>query len=189
VKGLVKSVFVGSAALIALAATPAWAELKIGYVNFPQLADESPQAKAINDALRNEFLSRQRDLQNEDQALKARDAKLQKDAATMSDDQRAREEKALRDGARDLSRKQSEFQDDVNARRNEEISRLQRTLIEEVRAYGHAQNYDLIVTDAVYTQGGVDITQAVLAQLKAHAPAAAAPAPAPAPAAPTKSPK
>ena len=42
---------------------------------------------------------------------------LQKDGTTMTPDQRARAEKDLRDGARDLARKQGEVQDDFNARR------------------------------------------------------------------------
>ena len=81
----------------------------------------------------------------------------------MSPDQRARAEKDLRDGARDLARKQGEVQDDFNARRNEEMSRLQRTLIEEVRTYAKAQSFDLIIADGViYSTPSLDITPAIL---------------------------
>ena len=58
-------------------------------------------------------------------SLKAREEKLPKDAATMTEVQRASAEKELRDGYRELQRKQAEVQDDFNARRNEEMSRLQ----------------------------------------------------------------
>jgi outer membrane protein len=193
-----KTLLWGSLAALALA-TPVWAaELKIGYVNYGQLMEQSPQAKAIADAIRSEFIPRQRDLQNAQQSLKNREDKLQKDGATMSDEQRAREEKELRDGYRDLDKKRSEAQDDFNARRNEELSRLQRTLIEEVRVYAKAQNFDLIVADGViYANPVLDITPAILSQLQAHgakaaagAGAASSPGPvAPAPAAPAKSSK
>jgi outer membrane protein len=180
---VVKSSFWGLAAAAVIVASPAvYAEIKIGYVNYGQLIEAAPQAKAIADSIRNEFQPRQRELQTQQQSLKNREDKLQKDGATMSEDQRTKAEKDLRDGYRDLQRKQSEVQDDFNARRNEELSRLQRTLIEEVRSYAKAQNFDLIVADGViYANPTIDITPAILSALQSRAPRAAAPA-APAPA-------
>ena len=178
------------AAVGALSASPAWAELKIGVVDYGRLVEESPQAKSALDSIRTEFTPRQRDLQSQQASLKAKEDRLQKDGATMSQDQRTSAEKDLRDGYRELQRKQSEVQDDFNARRNEEMSRLQKTLIEQVRIYAKAQNFDLVIADGViYTTPTIDITPAILAQLKADpgaaasrpkaaAPAAAAPAPA-----------
>jgi outer membrane protein len=184
VKGVVRSLILGSAAIMVLAAAPAWAELKIGYVNYSQLLQESPDAKTIADALRNEFLPRQRELQTLQQSLKAREDKLTKDGATMTDDQRAREDKDIRDGERELQRKQSEAQDDFNARRNEELSTLQKSLIEQVRTFAKSQSYDLVMADGViYATGAVDITPQVLAMLQARGSKGAAPAAAPKPAA------
>jgi outer membrane protein len=173
--------------IVAIAGTfavmPAWAELKIGVVDYGKLMEESPQAKTVVDAIRTEFTPRQRDLQTQQQALKAKEDKLQKDGATMTEDQRTRADKDLRDGYRDLQRKQQEVQDDFNARRNEEMSRLQRTLIEEVRTYAKAQNFDLVIADGViYTTPTLDITPAILTALQSHAPASGAKSPAPAPA-------
>ena len=164
-------------------ALPAWAENKVGVVDPQRLLEESPQGKAASESMRAEFAPRQRTLQAQEQALKAKQEKLQKDAATMTEDQRVRAEKDLRDGARDLERARGEFNDDATARRNEEMSRLQRLLGEEVRNYAKAQNYDLILTaeTLVYYTPAFDITPAILAALQAHAaaPAAAKPAPPP----------
>jgi outer membrane protein len=177
-----KMTILAVAAGATLMAAPAFAEPKIGAVDAQRLVEDSPQGKAIADAMRAEFAPRQRTLQAQEQALKAKQEKLQKDGATMTEDQRSRAEKELRDGSRDLQRATGEFQDDVNARRNEELSRLQRTIVEEVRAYAKAQNYDLIISDGViYSTPAYEITPGVLAALQAHAgakPAAAAPAPA-----------
>jgi outer membrane protein len=97
--------------------------------------------------------------------------------------QRASAEKELRDGYRDLQKKQSEVQDDFNARRNEEMSRLQRTLVEEVQVYAKAQSYDLVLADGViYATGGIDITTAILGALQAKRGGAPAAAPAARPA-------
>ena len=168
--------FIGVLALAsAWVSVPAWAELKIGVVDYGRLVEESPQAKAVADSIRNEFTPRQRDLQTQQASLKAKEDKLQKDGATMTQDQRANAEKDLRDSYRELQRKQSEVQDDFNARRNEEMSRLQKVLIEQVRTYAKAQNFDLIIADGViYTTPTIDITPAILAQLQANPGAPAA---------------
>lgn len=169
-----------------VAALPATgAEVKIAVVDFQKLAVESPQGKAVQESMRAEFAPRQRTLAAQEQAVKAKEDKLQKDGATMSEDQRARAEKELRDSARDFERAKSEAQDDFNARRNEALSRLQRTIIEEVRTYGKAQNYDLILDQGgvIYNASATDITPAVLSALQARggaAPASSKPATPPA---------
>ena len=169
------------AALAALSA--AAAEPKIGVVDFQRLAIESPQGKAVMESMRAEFAPRERTLQAQGQAVKAKEEKLQKDGATMSEEQRARAEKELRDGARDFERARGELQDDETARRNEELSRLQRTIVEEVRTYGKAQGYDLILAQegVIYNASASDITPAVLSALQARGGSAATkPTPAPA---------
>ena len=168
----------------ALGALPASAETKIGVVDPTRLLEDSPQGKAASESMRAEFAPRQRTLQAQEQALKARQEKLQKDGATMTDDQRVRAEKELRDAARELERARGEFNDDATAKRNEEMSRLQKTLGEEVRSYAKAQNYDLILTgeSVVYAAPAYDITPAILAALQARS--AVAPATLAAPATP-----
>lgn len=169
----------------ALAALPAWAETKIGVVDGARLLQESPQGKALAEALQAEFSPRERTLQAQGQAVKAKQEKLQKDGATMTEDQRTRAEKDLRDSAREFERSRGELQDDITARRNEELSRLQRTLGEEVRSYAKAQSFDLILSaDAtIYFTQAMDVTPAVLVALQARA---GVPASAPKPAAPAK---
>jgi outer membrane protein len=172
------------AAGTALAVVPAWAEPKIGVVDPQRLLLESPQGKAMADAMQAEFAPRQRTLQAQQQSIKTKEDKLQKDGATMSEDQRLRAEKELRDSARDFERAKGEFQDDVTARRNEEMSRLQRTLGEEVRNYAKAQNYDIILSgeSVIFAAPSYDITPAILTALQARAGASTKPAATPAPA-------
>ncbi len=178
-----------TAAVLALGmAGTASAEIKIGFVNYNRLLQDSPQAKTALEAIRTEFAPREKDIQGQGAALKAREEKLQKDAATMSEVQRAAADKELRDGYRELQRKQSEVQDDFNARRNEEMSRLQKVLLEEVGTYAKAQGFDLVLGDGVlYATGGIDITNSILTALQSRRIGAAAPAGA-APAAPATKP-
>ena len=64
-------VVISGVVALAAAAAPAWADLKIGVVNYSRLMQESPQAKAAQDALRGEFAGKQKELQTQQQALKS----------------------------------------------------------------------------------------------------------------------
>ena len=175
-----RKILVGVIAAAAMSA-PAMAEVKIGVIDYARLLEQSPQAKVVQDALRNEFGPRYQQLLKQDQDLKTRADKLQKDAATMSQDQRDKAEKELRDTKRELERKMSEWQDDSNTKRNDEMNKLQRSLVGEVRDYAKAQNFDIVIAEGViYATPTVDITPAVLQALQARAPKPAASPAAPA---------
>ena len=161
----------------AVAAAPAGA-LRIAVVNYGVLLQESPQAKAAVESLRAEFAPKQRTLQTEATQLKTKEDTLKKNEATMTQDQRDQAELDLRQRYQDLARKQSEIQDDVNTRRNELMSQLQKTLVQVVQAYAKQQRYDLVLADGViYADSGLDITPAILSALKTQpSPARRAPA-------------
>lgn len=167
----IKRLTVTFAAILAVAAVPlgvARAQAKIGVVNVARLLQEAPQAQAASQALENEFASRRRDLESQQKDLKAREEKLAKDGAVMSESDRRAAEKALRDGQRDLARKQNEFLEDLNVRRNEALGQLQRTVLQEVQSYAKSVGLDVVVADALYASPAVDITSQVLAALQAR---------------------
>jgi outer membrane protein len=149
-----------------MVSTQASAEIKMGYVNFQKLLEEAPQTKTAMQGLENEFAPRRRELLTMQNDLKARDEKLQKEGAVMSEADRAKAEKSLRDQQREFSRKAGEFQDDASTRRNEEIGKVQRYLVTEIQGYASAQGYDLVLGDGVFfAKGPLDITANVLAVL------------------------
>ena len=159
------------------AAQTASAEIKIGVVNFQKLLEDAPQTKTAMQALENEFAPRRRELLTLQNDLKARDEKLQKEGAVMSEADRAKAEKTLRDQQREFSRKAGEFQDDAGTRKNEEIGKVQRYLVTEIQAYAVTQGFDLVLGEGVfYAKGPLDVTAnvlAVLATKPASLPAAA----------------
>jgi outer membrane protein len=149
-----------------LVSHPASAEMKIGVVNFQKLMEEAPQVKSAMQALQNEFGPRQRELVTMQNDLKARDEKLAKEAAVMAEADRVKAEKTLRDQQREFSRKGGEFQDDLSTRKNEEIGKVQRYLVQEVQAYSSAQGFDLVLVESLYSKPGLDITAQILEVLK-----------------------
>ena len=157
---------------IAASALPlgaAQAQVKVGVVNVARLLQEAPQAQAASQALENEFAARKRDLQNTERDLKAREDKLQKDGATMAEADRRNQEKTLRDGQRDFARKQNEFMEDLNVRRNEALGQLQRTILAEVQTFAKSAGLDVVISEALYASPAVDVTNQVLAALQAKA--------------------
>ena len=173
---------IATLALLTLAASAAplataQAQAKVGVVNVARLLQEAPQAQAASQALENEFANRRRDLENQQKDLKAREDRLQKDGATMSEADRRNQEKALRDGQRELARKQNEFLEDLNVRRNEALGQLQRSVLQEVQTYAKSAGLDVVVADALYASPAVDITNQVLAALQARGKSGAAPKP------------
>jgi outer membrane protein len=173
-----------------LAAGQASAEIKIGVVNFQKLLEDAPQTKAAMQALDNEFGQRRRELMTMQNDLKAKDDKLQKEGAVMAEADRANAEKSLRDQQREFSRKAGEFQDDASTRKNEELGKVQRYLVQEIQTYANAQGFDLVLGEGVFfAKQPLDITAAVLAVLNSK-PAvlpAGNPAPGKAPAKPSGS--
>src|ERR1700690_3159681 len=130
------------------AAQQASAEIKIGVVNFQKLLEDAPRTKTAMSALDNEFAPRRRDL------------------LTMQNDLKSRAEKSLRDEQREFSRKAGEFQDDASTRRNEELGKVQRYLVQEIQAYASTQGFDLVLGDGVFfAKGQLDLTANVLAVL------------------------
>ncbi len=163
------------------------AEIKMGVVNFQRLLEEAPQTKAAFQGLENEFAPRRRELVTMQNDLKAKEDKLQKEGAVMSEADRTKAEKNLRDQQREFSRKASEFQDDVSTRKNEELGKVQRFLAQEIQTYAGAQGFDLVLGEGVfYAKPPLDITAQVLGVLSTKpttlpaAPTGAAPAPKPA---------
>jgi outer membrane protein len=137
-------------------------------------------------ALEDEFSPRRREILNQQKDLKTKEEKLQRDGAVMAENERRNTEKDLRDGQRELQRKQNEYVEDLNLRRNEELGKLQRSLLLEVQTFARAGSYDLIVGEGVlYRSDALDITAQVLAALQSRAKTSGS---APKPATPAKPP-
>ena len=148
----------------AFASAPAAAD-KIGFVNTERLIREAPLSIAAQKKLEREFAARDQELQK--LAKQARDlqAQLDKDGVTMSDSERKAKERDLGNLNRDLQRQGREFREDLNLRRNEELSQIQDRARKTIQEIARAEKYDLIVEQAVYFDPKIDITERVMKAL------------------------
>src|SRR5213594_3055531 len=116
------------ALVLALAATLAFAqggEYKIGFVNTERLFREAAPAKRAQQKLEREFAARDAEIQKMSKQVRDLQGALDKDGATMQETERRNKERDLANLSRDLQRSQREFREDVNLRRNEELSGFQ----------------------------------------------------------------
>jgi len=157
-----------TAALLAAVAITAQAqELKIGYVNSERVLREATPAKAAQAKLEAEFSKRDKDLNDIATRLKAAADKLEKDRPTLSEADRSRRERELIEQDRDMQRKRREFQEDLNQRKNEELSGVIERANKVIKQIFETEKYDLIIQDALHWSARVDITKKVIDALNA----------------------
>ena len=68
---------------------------------------------------------------------------------------------------REFQRKRREFQEDLNARKNEELQQVLERANKVVKQLAETEKYDLILQEAVYVNPKHDITDKVLKILNA----------------------
>ena len=142
-------------------------DFRLGYVNLDRIIREAVPAKNAQAKLEQEFSRRDKDLQDLGASIKSAAEKLEREAPTLSESQRASRQKQLVEQDRDFQRKRREFQEDLNARRNEELQQVFERANRVVRQLADAEKYDLILQEAVYVNAKHDITDKVIKTLNA----------------------
>jgi outer membrane protein len=154
-----------AALTLAVAAAPALAETKIGFVNGQKVINESPQAAKAKKKLEKEFEKRDQDLQKLAKQLQGVQEGLEKNAVTMTEADRRNKEREFSDLNRDFQRKQREFREDLNLRQNEEMAGIYERVNKIIKQVAEAEKYDLIIQEGVYVSPKLDITDKVIKAL------------------------
>ena len=155
-----------ASALLAFAGVAAQAqELKIGYVNSDRVLRDSAPAKAAQAKLEAEFGRREKELNEAGLRLKNAADKLDKDSPTLSETERNRRQRELVDQDREIQRKRREFQEDLNQRKNEELTGVVERANKVIKQIFETEKYDLILQEAVFAGPRVDITDKVIKSL------------------------
>jgi outer membrane protein len=151
-----------SAMLAGCAMGAAAQDFKVGYINTQRITTESTPAKTAQSKLEQEFSKRQKELTEQQAALKAFGEKFERDAPTLSESQRASRQKEGAEMSRDLQRRQREFQEDLNGRRNEELQQVLDRATKAVKQVADTEKYDIVIQEVVYVNTKHDITDKVL---------------------------
>ena len=142
-------------------------EFKMGFVNTERIFREAATAKQAQAKLEQEFAKREKDLVDAGNALKAASEKFEREAPTLSESQRTARQRQLVEQDRDFQRKRREFQEDLNARKNEEQQVVVERANRAVKQVAESEKYDVIFQEAVYIHPKHDITDKVIKALNA----------------------
>lgn len=142
-------------------------DFKAGFVNTDRIFREANSAKAAQAKLEQEFSKRERELVDGGNRLKTESEKFERDAPTMSEAQRAAKQRQLIEQDRTFQTKRREFQEDLNARKNEELAAVLDRANKVVMQVAESEKYDVILQEAVYVNPKLDITDKVIKALNA----------------------
>jgi len=137
-------------------------DFRVGFINTDRIFREANTAKVAQTKLEQEFSKREKELVDLGNTLKTNSEKLERDLPTLSETQRATKQRQLADQDREFQRKRREFQEDLNARKNEELQLVLEKANKVVKQVAEAEKYDLILQEAVYINPKHDITEKVI---------------------------
>lgn len=142
-------------------------EFRVGVVNLDRIFREANSAKAAQTKLEQEFSKREKELTDLAAQLKTQSDKFEREAPTLAESQRTVRQRQLVDQDRTFQTKRREFQEDLSARKNEELQQVIERANKVVKTLAEAEKYDLILQESVYVNPKHDITDKVIKALNA----------------------
>lgn len=153
-------------ATLLLASGMVTADTKIGFVNTEKLLREAPLSVAAQKRLEKEFSSREQELQKLAKQARELQGQLDKEGVTMSETERKNKERELANLNREFQKQSREFREDLNLRRNEELSQIQERARKVIVEIAKTEKYNIIIEQAaVYVDPKNDITDRVMKAL------------------------
>lgn len=152
--------------ILAPLAIPAAAQpIKLGFINVLRIERESKRPQQDAEKLKQEFAAREqamRDIHAKVTAMQQQVENLKPDTPAEEIDRRRREFAVL---AQQFEQTRRVFVEDVERRKTEERGKFLRDLAAVVSKIAEAQGLDIVVAEAVYASGAIDVTDQVLKAL------------------------
>ena len=145
---------------------------KLGFVNTERILRDAAPAQRAQKKIEAEFQKRDQELAKIAAQLKSMQDDLDRNSVTMGEAQRRNREREFADLNRDFQRKQREFREDLNQRRNEELAQVVELANRVIRQIAEQEKFDIIFQDAVFASPRIDITDKVIRALEAGKPPA-----------------
>jgi outer membrane protein len=178
----------GSAAQAQSSAPGAATGTKIGVINVRQAIASTSEGKQAGAELQSQFAPRQTELEGLNKQINDLRSRIDAGTGKFSQDEQARLTREGETKARQLQRKQDEYQEDVNAAQAEVFDRIGRKMIDVLDRYARENGYVAILdtsaqnTPILFASTNIDVTQDIVKlydqayPAKASAPAAGTPA-------------
>ena len=149
-------------------ASSAVAGNKIGVINVRQAIVTTSEGKQASAELQSQFAARQTELENLNKQITDLRQRLAAGQSTLSQDEQARLTRQGELLARQLQRKQDEYQEDVNASQGDVIDKIGRKMIDVLDRYARENGYVAILdssaqnTPILYASNQIDVTQDII---------------------------
>jgi outer membrane protein len=161
--------FVFAGVLAALAAAPAQAQLKIGYVNSQRILAETPAFADVRATLEREFTPMRAEIDSLEARLGRADQEYQAQAGTLTEAARQQRQQTLQQQLQAYQQRGQQIQQQLQTREQELVAPVMqriRGVLEEVRRAG---NYSFIIDPpdgmVVAVDPAVDVTNDVIRRL------------------------
>jgi len=159
---------------------------KIGVINIQQAIAATGEGKAALSELEKKYAPKREELQRRQDEVNALQEQLQKQAATLSDEERARLTRDLDQKQRLFKRMQDDDNSDWQADNQDAVQRIGQKMVRVISEYAAKNGFALVIDPiqvqmpVYYVAQGLDITEPIVklydAANPAALPAAAAPA-------------
>lgn len=144
------------------------ADLRLGFVNFRRIMAAAPQREEINERLEREFGAERDALLQAQSELRGMERQLE---TLQHGDSYNDYERQVINKRRDVARRDSDYRDNINVRRNEEMAKLQKMIGDEIINLAKEANYDIILNDigVFYVSERADLSPQVITRLQRKA--------------------
>jgi len=141
---------------------------KIGVVSIQQAIAATGEGKQAIDQLQKKYEPKRQTLQRDQDAINALQDQLQKQAATLSDEERARLNRELEEKQRLFKREQEDDQADFQADQQDTFNRIGQKMIRIINDYASKNGFALVIDPiqvqmpVYYVAKGIDITESIV---------------------------
>jgi Skp family chaperone for outer membrane proteins len=156
--------------------TPSWAQSKpanggeagarVAAINMRAAIANTSEGKQAAAQLETQFLARRKEMEDLNKKINDLQQRLTAGATTLSDEEKQRLALEGQRLARQLERKQSEFQEDLNDAQSDVVSRIGRRMVEVLGKYAPSNGYGAVLDDSSQSTpvmyASTDITEEVV---------------------------
>jgi outer membrane protein len=141
---------------------------KVGVINVRQAIAGTAEGKQAGAELQSQFAPRQNELEALNKQINDLRQRLEVSGPKLSDEERARLQREGEAKARQATRKQDEYQEDVNAAQAEMFDRIGRKMIDVLDGYARANGFVVVLdtsaqnTPILFASTGIDVTQDIV---------------------------
>ncbi|GMM83158.1 molecular chaperone [Pseudoalteromonas phenolica] len=115
---------------------------KVGIVDMQSIYQQIPQMAKIEQQLQTEFAERRQELEKLQGDIRFEAEKYKRESATMSEEQKAALEGKIRDMQKQLAEKGRPLEQEIKARQNQELAKVQKLIIDTIQSVAKNGKFD-----------------------------------------------